>query len=594
MSDFAIDQSSVPAVNDQTVAGHARITTLSQVDAADLTKRPPSYDPDKGMLNHKPFLRYVGAALDGAGVEQIVEAGFGTVAEAELGEMWTRYVDQSMAPGALSDGSAVLIDPAEGMSSSRYLLVDLANRLSPSKAGRRQSRYNRSDSVELRNASELLAMQMLREDFKTHVRASGSQADALDDAAIDRFFEKALGDSRLLTPKRVDSNMPLDYRRLDIITPSAKVLIAEAMGLDDAEGYGRAERLAPPTLAAIAEALGLDGPEALPGSATPAPAPASLSEQLAKATPEQLAAALAALGEAGERSINKSYITLIERTILARSYNDFMQQTMERIADVRQQRRYERDIAAGDSATVYQQKKHVPESHLDAARTSVFTTAGDFAHVEIDESVELELMTQIEAEWKVLREALPHSDVKADLRFRKTGRHKAAGVYHPLKHNIAVDPRHPYSFVHEYFHHLDYTFGADADTKQLSLSEDFAEILHGVQRNMRASGKIDKLDYYTTPTEVFARGGELVCHWSGLATSLNGDATKYDTEVYQAFEPYRQQLMEWYGRRLDLDIAHDRPKPGTAPPALSAMTEAAPALSETDKAQQPQLGSINH
>ena len=65
--------------------------------------------------------------------------------------------------------------------------------------------------------------------------------------------------------------------------------------------------------------------------------------------------------------------------------------------------------------------------------------------------------------------------------------------------NIAVDPRHPYSFVHEYFHHLDYTLGADKDTKQLSLSGDFTNMLHGIQRNMRSAGGIDKLDYYTTP-----------------------------------------------------------------------------------------------
>lgn len=538
-----------------TVSGQERITTLSLVEEAGLTKKPPTYDPDKGIGNHKAFLRYVRSAFDGSTGATLQDAGFGEIVPGDdLSSVWHEWTSKIVAPGALTDGSMAVMEPSPAASPARRLLVDLQNRVSPSKVGERYNRYSRADSADVRNAGDLLAMRQVLSDFKSYLRQGGSDASLLDEATIEEFFTKQLGSPKRLAPKNIEHNFPLDYKRLEIISPAARTLIVEAIGVDASSVD--METISPAMRSAVIDALGLvaDAPTSEDTAVT-------VSQVCADATPQQLAAAVAAMRASDSQIVSRHYVPLLESAMLSRSYNQFMESTMRRIMDVQQQRRYERDIADRDSATVYQQKKYVPDTHLEAAAQSVFSTSGDFSHVEVDESVELELMKQIEDEWAVLREALPHSEVKATLRFRKTGRHKAAGVYHPMKHNIAVDPRHPYSFVHEYFHHLDYTLGADADTRQLSLSESFADILHGVQANMRSTPGMDKLDYYTTPTEVFARGGELVCHWSGLATSLNGDAAKYDQPVYNAYLPYREQLIAWYNEHLDLDINHERALP---------------------------------
>lgn len=563
----------------QTVGGHARITTLSLVDEASITRKAPLYDPAKGIANHKTFLRYVRQAYEGATPQTFVDAGLGQPTDKDdlMNDVWSRYADENMAPGALAGDTTMALTPADGMSKADLMLIDLENRLTPAKSGVRINRWGGARRVDIRNASDALAMHTLREDFKQHVRASGAEASVLSEDVIDQFFREQLGDSRLLTPKKIDTYFPIDYSRFNLLSPSTRELIASAIGADPASIVEPRDARLVQSIDDALKGLGIETTSAAaPGGEAPA---RSLSSALAAATPAQLARAIKALETEGSSINQKHYAPNLQRVMLSRSYNTFMHDTMDRILDVQQQRRYERAMDDRDSATVYQQKKHVPESHLNAADQSVFARSGDFAHVEIDESVELELMARIEAEWKVLREALPHSEQKADLRFRKTGRHKAAGVYHPTLQNMAVDPRHPSSFVHEYFHHLDYTLGADADTKQLSLAEDFAVLLHGVQRNMRAAGGIDKLDYYTTPTEVFARGGELVCYWSGLATSLNGDAAKYDSPVYRSFEPYREQLIEWYNKRLGLDIAHERALPTPAEagrPTLSSLGDAEP------------------
>lgn len=525
-----------------TVGGHERISTLSVISEAEMTKKPPMFDPEKGMANHKKFFQFVKAAYANATAQDLVDAGVGPIASGALQNRgWRDYMEKNVGVGAYEDGSLVLLDSTDDYNRATFILADLTNRLSPSKGGDKYTRYSPAERVEIRRADELLASRTIARDFRSTPRGR-KVVEMLGEKAVNEFFYDTMLTPKLMTDKSIKSIFPKDYTQFLIISPASRQLIAKTLGID---------------------------PELVNNAAGETPE-VNLAEKLAEASLDQLAAVIDALAESTSR-INFHYIKSLGKVLFTREYMSFMEQTMARIVDVQQQRRYEKTISDRESATVYQEKKHIPESHLEAAQQSVFARSGDFSHVEIDESVELDLMGKIEAEWEVLRDALPHSDVKATLRFRKTGRHKAAGIYHPFKHNIAVDPRHPYSFVHEYFHHLDYTLGADADTRQLSLSEDFSQLLHKIQKQIRETPGMDKLDYYTTPTEVFARGGELACYWSGLATSLNGNERVYAEPVYSAYEPYREELIAWYHEHLGLDIEHERAlQPAAlAPPALS-------------------------
>ncbi|WP_251153627.1 hypothetical protein [Cellulosimicrobium sp. Marseille-Q4280] len=205
-----------------------------------------------------------------------------------------------------------------------------------------------------------------------------------------------------------------------------------------------------------------------------------------------------------------------------------------------------RDGANKHSATVWEDKKNIPATHLEAAASSTFRRDG-MGHVEVDESVDLDDFRSVESEWAELSRRVPHTKAPSRMAFRLTGRHNAAGVYSPDRDAIAVDPRHPSSMWHEYVHHLDHTSGP----QQASLSDDFRPILRSAQQAVRdddrfaAMGK--NLDYWRTPTEVFSRAAELWLHWRGVSTSLNGDEGKFDPNVaYSSLYPMREQIIAYF------------------------------------------------
>lgn len=214
------------------------------------------------------------------------------------------------------------------------------------------------------------------------------------------------------------------------------------------------------------------------------------------------------------------------------------------------QRKYVRDNSGEGGARVFEQKKHVPQTHLDAAVASSFATTGDFRHVEVDSDTDLAKLAHVGAEYEQLRRHLPRTDSTPALRFRKTGRHKASGVYHPHVDNIAVDPRTPSSFLHEYTHHLDHTAGG----RNLSSEEDFRPLLRRAQQAVTASDAphlAAKRDYYRTPTEVHARTMELYFHWKSPGTSLNGDEERYSTDAaYTTLAPMREEIVTYWDAKL--------------------------------------------
>lgn len=212
------------------------------------------------------------------------------------------------------------------------------------------------------------------------------------------------------------------------------------------------------------------------------------------------------------------------------------------------QRKYVRDNSGEGGARVFEQKKNVPQTHLDAADSSSFAITGDFRHVEVDSDTDLGKLAQVGDEYWKLRRHLPRTNFTPALRFRKTGRHQALGVYHPHVDNIAVDPRHPSSFLHEYTHHLDHTAGH----RNLSSEDDFRPILRSAQAAVsREPALAKKAAYFQTPTEVHARSFERYFHWKNPGTSLNGDEEKYDTNpAYTSLEPLKDDIIKYWDAKL--------------------------------------------
>jgi hypothetical protein len=198
------------------------------------------------------------------------------------------------------------------------------------------------------------------------------------------------------------------------------------------------------------------------------------------------------------------------------------------------------------SATVYEDKKNMDDEHVRAGRASAF--ARDFGHIEVDDSVDLGKFKAISDEYGTYSAMLPKQRVTADFRFRKTGRHHATGVYTPAVRNIAVDPRSPSSFTHEYMHHLDFT---DKPGMQLSMTPGFRGIVRDYSKTLdRSKAAGTDISNYIAPTEVFARAGELWMHWShpNAKTSFLQTDDEYSKQFdYAPLLAHKQEIMDLFG-----------------------------------------------
>lgn len=163
-------------------------------------------------------------------------------------------------------------------------------------------------------------------------------------------------------------------------------------------------------------------------------------------------------------------------------------------------------------ATVCDDKKY-QDQELNSS--SKFNQLG-FYKVEVDtqkylgQTFDYDLFKEVERAWEDIYSVMPKASASPELKFRKLGKHKAAGLYVPDLNIVCVDVRTTTSFIHEYGHYLDYKTRNDGN--QWSLDECFYPIVEAYRNDLPddvgSSGKFNR-DYYCTPTEIFARGFEL-------------------------------------------------------------------------------------
>lgn len=187
-----------------------------------------------------------------------------------------------------------------------------------------------------------------------------------------------------------------------------------------------------------------------------------------------------------------------------------------------------RRYAFAHSAGVFEDKLSCDEAHRGAAASSLF--ARRFAHVEIDDSVDLGQFARLDREAAELADRgwLPTIGSDNSIRFRLCGRHRAIGVYSPSLKAIAIDPRAPRSGAHEMAHAYDFEHG------QLSAKPGFRPILDRQRAALSGMDLTDsRLTYWSTPTEVFARAYELHLLSTGRASSM----TSADVDALRAADP---------------------------------------------------------
>lgn len=239
-------------------------------------------------------------------------------------------------------------------------------------------------------------------------------------------------------------------------------------------------------------------------------------------------------------------------------------------------------------ATIQTDKKY-QDSELN--KSTIFNQLG-FRKVEVDtqkyegKEFDYNLFRKVEEDFEEICNKLPHASAQPELKFRKLGKHKASGLYAPFLNILAVDVRNTESFIHEYGHYLDYKHGGK---ENYSLRDDFEHIITSYSNNFKitfqkkedelltrlmkaskesASGtsivsleekrlsaelellkKSNKMfDYFTTPTEIFARGFELwVFETITSNSSLLKSKEEYSNRIeYVSFSGIKESLFSFF------------------------------------------------
>jgi len=223
---------------------------------------------------------------------------------------------------------------------------------------------------------------------------------------------------------------------------------------------------------------------------------------------------------------------------------------------------YFSDLDTETRAKSYQLKKNIPEKVLKEMEQSIFNQY--FGFVEYDEACDLSKVTEIAREFQALKDTY-FSCIDASgnaIRFRKLGNHKAYGLYYPSIKCLCVDIRHPSSLVHEFGHLIDYTLGKlSSQTGFTRLKTLYMEQLYSkmerdeaFRKRMESSTKYN-LDYYSLPTEIFARSFELyVAKVLGVRNSIVPDTF---SDVYPDNDGFLREVENYFSSLFKVDMQQD-------------------------------------
>ena len=237
-------------------------------------------------------------------------------------------------------------------------------------------------------------------------------------------------------------------------------------------------------------------------------------------------------------------------------------------------------------ATIQTDKKY---QDTELNKSTIFNQLG-FRKVEVDTQMyegrefDYNLFRKVEEDFEEICNKLPHASAQPELKLRKLGKHKATGLYAPFLNILAVDVRNTESFIHEYGHYLDYKHGGK---ENYSLRDDFEHIITSYSNNFKIISKkkeddlltrlmkaskesipsvvsleekrlsselellkqtVKMFDYFTTPTEIFARGFELWVYETITSnSSLLKNREEYSNSIeYTSFNGIKESLFAFF------------------------------------------------
>lgn len=187
-------------------------------------------------------------------------------------------------------------------------------------------------------------------------------------------------------------------------------------------------------------------------------------------------------------------------------------------------------------ATAWMDKKNPDQLHRGLMESHELKD--HFRKVELDNDVDPAEWQSFQQEVLAVQEKLPTipGDRQPELRVRKLGKHRALGLYFPHKNTVCVDLRTSEAYIHEMGHYYDIAVQENA-----SLSEDFQEVAKRYRKHLQNVPQ-GKEEYYSTPTEIFARGFELYAHERlGITHSRLMRPESFDNFDYKPFTAHPEE-----------------------------------------------------
>ena len=238
------------------------------------------------------------------------------------------------------------------------------------------------------------------------------------------------------------------------------------------------------------------------------------------------------------------------------SHYEFLVNSLEetRISVVRNYKKYK--ASETEYAKSYMTKKNQSVKLKNKIAGSLFWDY--FGYVEYDEDIDYDAIEQYEKEFEIFyHKYFKGLDLSENtIRFRKLGQHHAAGLYYPHAKCLCVDISYPGSFIHELGHLIDHEYG------DLSQRDDFAKVRiascdYYEKRKEEDDAFAKKLggntkyniDYYTEPTEIFARSFELYVYyiWHENSSLLESN---YNDPQYECTKENLERIKEYFDKIL--------------------------------------------
>lgn len=168
--------------------------------------------------------------------------------------------------------------------------------------------------------------------------------------------------------------------------------------------------------------------------------------------------------------------------------------------------------------------------------------------LEVDKDIDEEKLLNFKNHLQTFSNNIKTNISLGYFKIRYLGNYKALGLYVNALKLIAIDLRDTTALVHEIGHYIDYRM----TEHQLSLNDDFSKIIDLYITDLRDKTELEKkINYYSQPTEIFARAFDYYCQTSGIVPQEITHAKTTDYNIIFDNSDLQTEIINYF-KKFDL------------------------------------------